>query len=158
MLATSAPYKFSQRFRVPARQAYEWCTDYRPDDLALMNENGTRGIQRLTQDTLILTETVKMDRRKVKKVKLIKLNPEELAWYNLQLVGPNKHSAFLYKIHPEGRNASRLNFTGLLVVYSGRKIPRSRIRKIANVERGYDAQAWILLAKEMEKDLRPKEA
>jgi len=156
MLASSATYRFSQHFRVSAREAYEWCTDYRPDDLTLMGENGTRGIQRLTQDTLILTEIVKIAGRKMRKLKLIKLNPSELEWYNVQLVGPNKHSEFLYKIHPEGRNASRLDFTGLLVVYSNRKVPRNRLRRIANIERGYDSKAWVRLAKAMENDLLPK--
>jgi hypothetical protein len=153
MRVASAKYGFSQRFRVPAREAYDWCTDYRPDDLALMNENGRRNIERLTQDTLIITEVVKLGRKTVKKVKLIKLNPAKLEWYNIQLAGPNKHSEFLYQIHSEGSNASRLNFTGLLVVYSKRKLPRSRIRRIASTERGYDSQAWVLLAKAMEKDL-----
>ena len=153
MLATSTRYKFTQHFRVPAREAYKWCTDYRPDDLALMHENGSRNIQHLTQDTLILTEVIQMGRRRTKKVKLVKLNPAKLEWYNIQLKGPNKHSAFLYQVHSEGSSASRLNFTGLLVVYSKRKLPGSRIRRIASTERGYDSQAWILLAKAMERDL-----
>ena len=156
MLAASASYRFSQRFRVPAREAYEWCTDYRSDDLTLMDEEGTRGIQRLTPDTLILTEIVETARRKVRKVKLIKLNPVELEWYNVQLVGPNKHSEFLYKIRTEGRNASRLDFTGLLTVYSNRKVSKNRLRRIASMERGYDSKAWVRLAKAMEIDLRSK--
>jgi hypothetical protein len=70
-----------------------------------MKENGRRGIQRLTQDTLILIEVIKSGRKRMKKVKLIKLNPAKLEWYNTQLAGPNRHSEFLYKIHPEGPNA-----------------------------------------------------
>jgi hypothetical protein len=118
-----------------------------------MKENGKRSFQRLTQDTLILIDVIKSGRKSVKKIKLIKLNPAKLEWYNIQLAGPNRHSEFLYKIHPEGPKASRLDFTGLLVVYSKQKLPSSRIRKIASAERGYDSQAWKDLAKAMEKDL-----
>ena len=153
MVVTSANYKFTQHFRVPAWKAYKWCTDYRPNDLALMGEKGRRGIQKLTQDTLILTEVVRLGRKTVRKRKLIKLNPAELAWYNIQLEGPNKHSTFLYQIQPEGPRASKLNFTGLMVVYSKRKLSPGRIRRTAGTERGYDSQAWVLLAKAMEKEV-----
>ncbi|HUK50193.1 MAG TPA: hypothetical protein VLV18_04090 [Terriglobales bacterium] len=153
MQATSTRYEFKQRFRVPARQAYEWCTDYRTDDLSLMGEKGYRGIQRLTEDTLILTESVRTGTRTVRKRKLVKLNPKELRWYNVQLEGPFKHSTFLYHIQPEGTNASRLRFTGLIVIYSKKKLPSRRVSRIAHMERKFDAHAWVSLAKAMEREI-----
>jgi hypothetical protein len=118
-----------------------------------MGEKGHRGIQRLTEDTLILSEIVQAGKKAVKKRKLIKLNPTELRWYNIQLEGSFKHSIFLYHIQPEGPKASRLTFTGLIVVYSRRRPSASKIRAITSAERQFDAHAWTLLAKEMEEDL-----
>ena len=153
MQAISARYEFTQRFRVPARQAYKWCTDYQTDDLSLMGESGHRGIQRLTEDTLILTESVRTSAGTIRKKKLIKLNPKELRWYNIQLEGSFKHSTFLYHIQPEGTKASRLTFTGLIVIYSKKKLPTRRVGEIARAERKFDAHAWVLLAKAMKRDL-----
>ena len=153
MPAASVTYKFSQRFRVSAHEAYEWCTDYQPDDLSLMNEKGRRDIQRLTNDTIILSETIIKAGKRTKKVKLVKLNPTALSWYNIQISGPNKLSAFLYHIVPEAKMRSKLNFTGLLVVYNKAKLTSQRIEHIAKTERQLDSNAWILLAKAMAKDI-----
>jgi hypothetical protein len=152
MPTVSITYQFSQRFRVPARKAYKWCTDYEPNDLALMHEEGRREIQEVTNDTIILKETVRQTRKQIKKIKLVKLNPARLSWYNIQIAGPNRHSAFLYEIVPEGKASSRLNFTGLLVVYTKVRLAPERIRQIASSERRYDSTAWKFLAKAMMKD------
>jgi len=149
--ASSVTYRFSQRFSVPARDAYEWCTDYEPNDLSLMNEKGQRMIQRITDDTIILTEVVYQNTKRVRKIKLIKLNPKRLSWYNIQISGPNRYSGFLYEIVPESKRKSKLNFTGLLVVYDT-KLTSRRLRQIANAERRYDSNVWKLLAKAMAKD------
>jgi hypothetical protein len=150
-IASSVTYKFSQRFDVPARDAYKWCTDYEPNDLALMKEKGQRKIQRITDDTIVLTEVIYQNVRKIKKTKLVKLNPNRLSWHNIQISGPNRYSEFLYEIVPENRRRSKLNFTGLLVVY-GTKPSSKRLKHIANVERQYDSNTWKLLAKAMAKD------
>ena len=152
MPAASVTYKFSQRFRVSAHEAYEWCTDYQPDDLLLMNEKGRRDIQRITKDTIILRETIIKDGKRTKKVKLVKLNPTAHCWYNIQISGPNKLSAFLYQIVHEAKMRSKLSFTGLLVVYSKAKLTSRRIEHIAKTERRYDSNVWKLLAKAMAKD------
>ena len=152
MLTASVTYKFSQRFPVPAQKAYQWCTDYEPSDLALMHEKGHREIRKVTNDTIIFKETVKQNGKNIRKIKLVKLNPKSLSWYNIQISGPNKHSAFLYEIVPEGKHKSRLNFTGLLVVYSKVRLTPQRIRQIANRERRYDSIAWKLLARAMTKE------
>jgi hypothetical protein len=151
-MASSVTYEFSQCFDVAARDAYRWCTDYEPNDLSLMKEKGRRKIRRITDDTIILTEVIYQETKKVKKTKLVKLNPNRLSWYNIQISGSNRYSAFLYEIVPESKRRSKLNFTGLLVVY-GTKRGSERLRRIANVERQYDSNAWRLLAKAMAKDL-----
>jgi hypothetical protein len=148
-MQASVNYRFSQHLDAPPRDAYQWCIDYQPDDLSLMHEKGQRRIQWITEDTVILREVVHQNGRKIEKVKLVKLDRTRLSWYNIQLSGPNKHSAFLYRISPEGRNQSRLNFTGLLVVYSKTRLSKRKLRQIARKEKHYDSNAWKHLAKAM---------
>ena len=151
----STSYTFIQRLMVPAEEAFHWSTDYRPDDLALMGEKGQRRIKRVTKDTIILEERVAQEHKKVRKLKLVKINPEKLSWHNIQLQGPNKYSEFIYEISPEGPQRSRLTFTGLLVVYAKNRISRQRLKHIASEEREYDSRAWKFLASAMAEELRP---
>src|SRR5208337_414877 len=153
MFANSVSYKFSQSFRVPARQAYKWCTNYEPTDLSLMNEEGQPRIRKVTEDTVILTEKFNQKGKMVKKVKLVKLNPVNMSWYNIHIVGPNKNSAFVYQIVPEGKTRSKLMFTGFLVVYSKASFSPKLIKQIATNEKRGDSNAWKLLARAMEKDI-----
>ena len=153
MQISSVGYRFIQRFSVPAREAFEWCTDYRPEDLALMGEKGKRRIKRLTKDTIILEEVVAQEDGRIRKVKLVRLNPRTLSWHNIQLQGPNKYSEFIYEIVAEGERKSRLDFTGLLVVYTRNPLTGDRLRQIADRERKYDSRAWKLLARAMAKEL-----
>lgn len=148
-------YQFSQLFDVPAEAAYRWCTDYRPDDWGRMGKKGTRKIKHLNEDTLILTDTVTEEGGDVTKKRLVRLNSDRLAWTNTHLAGPNKHSQFWYQIVALGKGRSRLDFTGLQVNYGERPSP-SRTREMAGELRKGDSQMWTLLAKEMSKDLRPK--
>ena len=146
-MQSSVSYKFTQRLDAPARIAYQWCTDYQPNDLALMHEKGKRNIRWLTKDTVILREVVHHKGKKIRKVKLVKLNPSDFSWYNVQLSGPNKHSVFVYRLTSEGANHSRLSFTGLLVEYGPSKLSDHKLRLIARRERLLDASAWKHLAK-----------
>ena len=152
-MQTSVTYHFTQRLDAPARIAYQWCTDYQPNDLSLMHEQGKRKIRWLTKDTVILHELVHQKGKKIKKIKLVKLSPSNLSWYNIQLSGPNKHSAFVYRLTPEGENRCRLSFTGLLVVYSLSKPSDRKLRLIARGERLYDASAWKHLAKALREQM-----
>ena len=154
MQTFSVSYSFNQRFPISAREAFDWCTDYRSDDYELMGEKGRRGIRRVTKDTILLEEQVIQGSRTVRKLKLVKINPRRLSWHNIQLQGPNKYSEFIYEIRAEGENASTLSFTGLLVVYAKRSLTRNRLGQIAEKEREYDSKAWKLLAKAMAKELR----
>ena len=82
-------------------------------------------------------------------MKLIKLHPATLSWHNVQISGPNKYSEFLYQIEPINRRTSKLNFTGIMVIYSKLKCTSRAIRRIANTEKRGDSTAWKLLAKIM---------
>ena len=98
MQAFSVRYKFNQQFSVPAREAFDWCTDYQPGDLALMGEEGKRRINRVTGgDTVILEEHVLQDDKRTSKVKLVKLNRLARSWHNIQLKGPNRYSEIFTK-------------------------------------------------------------
>ena len=98
MQVFSTYYKFNQQFSVPAKEAFDWCTNYQPGDLALMGEEGNRRINKLTSDTVILEERVVQDDKRVTKVKLVKLNRSTYSWHNIQLKGPNRYSEFIYEI------------------------------------------------------------
>jgi hypothetical protein len=154
MQVFSTYYKFNQQFSVPAKEAFDWCTNYQPGDLALMGEEGNRRINKLTSDTVILEERVVQDDKRVTKVKLVKLNRSTYSWHNIQLKGPNRYSEFIYEIVSEGRRSSRLFFTGLLLVYATKRISQQRLWRIANMEREYDSKAWKRLASAMAKELR----
>ena len=149
MRAFSVTSEFSQRLPLSARKAYVWCTDYKPNDLSLMNMKGLRQIERISSDTIILREVVDLNGKEVRKIKLIKLHPAALSWHNVQISGPNKYSEFLYQIEPINRRTSKLNFTGVMVIYSKLNLSPRAIRKIASSERRSDSTAWKLLAKVM---------
>jgi len=148
----SISYAFTQRLSAPARAAFDWCTDYQPYDLAIMKENGKRDIVKITDDTILLTETMKKNKRSSRKTKLIRLNEHSLSWTNTHVAGPNRHSQFLYKIVPEGKKHSRLYFQGLLIQYSRKPMSIGQLRKIAREERRGDSTVWRHLAAALRND------
>jgi len=150
--AYSVRYGFNQLLSAPVKDAFEWCTDYQPEDLATMRERGRRTIRKITSDSIILIETVPKGRRIVKRVKLVRLNRPELSWTNTHISGPNRHSQFLYKLVPEGKTRSRLYFRGLLVCYTRKPIPKSELLKIGREERRADSAAWQYLAAALRKE------
>jgi hypothetical protein len=156
MQAFSVIYKFSQRFSVSAKEAFDWATDYQPNDLALMGEEGKRTIRKVTEDTIILKEDITHAGRKISKMKLVRLNPRALSWHNIHIRGPNKYSEFLYEINPEGKDRSRLTFTGLLVLYSKDRLSSQKLKQIANREKQYDSMAWKHLASAMAREYHSK--
>ena len=156
----SVRYRFSQSFKFPARAAYQWCTDFAPDDWTRMGEEGTRKIKPINEDALILIDTViKTDgnrRRPVIKQRLVRLDPDRMAWTNTHLTGPNKHSQFWYQIVAEDEKKSRLDFAGLQVNYGKKRPSAGTIKEMAADLEATDSRAWRLLAKEMHKDLLSK--
>jgi hypothetical protein len=154
MNAYSVKYGFSQSFNVPAKKAFDWCTDYRPSDLTLMKEKGERRIQRITEDTVVMTETVHKAGMTIRKKKVVRLNKSNLSWTNTHVSGPNLYSQFLYEIVSVGKNRSRLNFTGLLICYSKAALSKRTLSRMAASERHADSRAWRHLAAAMTADLR----
>lgn len=147
----SIHYSFNQPFDVSAKMAFDWCIDYRPDDWRRMGKKGTRTIKRINEDTLILTDTVVGKDGPVTKRRLVRLNPERLAWTNTHIAGPNKHSQFWYQIVARAHEKSRLDFIGLQVNY-GKRPSSTRIARVAEELKADDKRMWSLLAEEMRKD------
>jgi hypothetical protein len=156
LVAVSIRYEFSQSFRVPAAEAFAWCTDYSPEDHVLMGHKGNRKSRRVSDDTIILEDTVYPSDKAVRKTKLVRLDPERLAYYNIHLTGPNKHSLYLYQIVPEGDGGSRLDFTGYEVSYPEKAPTTKRLAEMAEAESQAGRRDWGNLAKAMERELRRK--
>lgn len=151
-MPTSIKYHFIQHFRVPADRAYAWCVDYDPNDLELMHEKGTRKIERLSEDAVILTEEIHPDDGStISKTKLVRLHPSERFWTNTQIEGPAKYSQFLYRIIPEGKSKSRLEFVGLQL--EPKTMTKKDAADFARKVRKDDSTAWKYLARAMEKEL-----
>lgn len=150
----SIRYCFSQRFSVPARKAYKWCTDYSPEDHALMGDKAAeRQITRVTDTTIILTDIFHTSSGPVEKQKLVQLYPDRLRWVSTHLTGPHKYSQFIYEISAEGNAASRLDFTALHLEYEKEKLDSEDIKSLAGRLKEEDSAAWKLLARAMTKEL-----
>jgi hypothetical protein len=146
-------FRFSQRFPFPARAVYDWSIDYQPDDMKRLGRKGRRKIERLNEDTVLLTDTFVMeDGGRVAKQKLICLYPERLSWTNTHTKGPSRHSQFLYEIVPEGEDACRLDFTGRQIV-SLDAIDARQKAQLARSLRQEDSAMWKNLARAIAADL-----
>lgn len=146
-------YCFSQAFSVPAIAAYNWSIDFTPADLSLMKMRGKRQVKKISDDTIILTDTTNKDGKQVEKRKLVKVDATRLSWSNTHLSGPHKYSQFLYQITPEEAGASRLSFTGLQLNYGESKITPEAVAALEREVKQQDSAAWKLLAREMEKEI-----
>lgn len=148
-------YHFSQSFAVSARLAYRWCTDFTPEDHALMGENNVeRQVVHVEDDLLVLKEIFHKSSDDVEKQKLVHLYPDQLSWVSTHLTGPNKHSQFTYELLDKGNNTSCLNFSAHHVEYQKEIMTRTDIEVLADNLCKSDSEAWKLLAKTMEKELK----
>lgn len=150
----SVRYHFVQRFTVPARKAYNWCTDYDPADHLLMGHEGAeRQITHLTDSTIILTDTFHLGGNRVEKQKLVHFYPDKLRWIATHLTGPIKYSQFIYEISAGGKTASRLDFTGFFIDYRRENLDKASVKILVDKLRKEDSAAWKLLAKAMAQNL-----
>lgn len=150
-------YEFVQEFNVSAEKAFDWCTDYQAEDMALMHEeNAKRKVQRIADDVVILLDTFNREGKSVEKQKLVCLYPARLMWTSTHLTGPNKHSQFLYEITPLKAGRSQLKFTASSLDY---QILNSEAAGTRSEElRKMDAETWKRLAREMDKELNQENA
>jgi hypothetical protein len=153
MPSYTVQYGFSQRFPFSAAEAYAWCTDYDEGDIALEGMKGVRRMEWTDSDTVILTDTIDADGQEITKVKVVRLYPGLLMWTNTRISEPGRYSQFIYRIVPEGENASRLDYNGAQIE-DAEKIPSSsEIAVVAKKIADEDSEAWVKLAAAMKNDL-----
>ncbi len=149
-----AYYSFNKSFRVSARRAFEWCTNYSLDDMKLMQEeNATRGVQYISDTIIILTDTYVVKEKSIVKQKLVCLYPDRLTWTSTHLTGPNRYSQFLYEVTSQAEQQSCLKFTGLYIDYKV-KNEDGGLTELSEELKKMDLENWKNLAKEMEKELK----
>ncbi len=147
-------YHFTICFNVPARKAFQWCTDYAAGDHELMGKaEATRVVTFIAESTVILTDTFQVEGRSVEKQKVVELYPDRLCWNATHLTGPTKYSQFLYEITADDEDESHLDFTGLFLDYKNENLDKTSVKTLARKLRAEDAYGWKLLAKAMEKEL-----
>jgi len=156
LVVVSTRYEFSQRFNVPAAQAFEWCTDYDSKDHNLMGNKGFRRVTRVSDDTVFLEDTVYQDGRAVTKKKIIKIDKERMTYFNFHTTGANKNSLYFYRIIPEGDGKSRLEYTGYELTYPKRAPSKKQLAAAAEADAAARTKEWGRLADAMERELRGK--
>lgn len=138
----SLRYSFRQKLDAPARKAYKWCTDFEPEDGKLFPVKWIRFVRRLNSDALVLTETTFPQGRTRRIRRLVILNPAELSWTNTHLDGPFQSSQYRYRIVPTNARKCTLEFRGLRLIKSPRRMSRKEIARLAEEERRSDSDLW----------------
>jgi len=156
LVVVSTRYEFTQRFNVPAPQAFEWCTDYDSKDHNLMGNKGFRKVTRVSDDTVFLEDITYQDGRAVTKKKIIKIDKERMTYFNFHTTGANKNSLYFYRIVPEGEGKSRLEYTGYELSYPKRAPSKKQLAATAEADAEARTKEWGLLADAMERELRGK--
>jgi len=147
----SVHFRFSQHFDYPAEEAFRWCTDYAAGDLVLMGDQGHRKVERINEDTFILTDDFETKDGKVTKEKLVRIYPESYSWTNTRISFDGKFSQFLYQIVAEDRRSSRLEFTGSQI-FPGKNPGKAKLAAMARQLVAEDSESWRNLAKAMVDD------
>ena len=144
-------YHLAQRFDVPAKEAFKWCTDYDSQDQLLMGrKDAERHITCIIESTVILTDIFYPPTGKVEKQKLVQLYPQRFSWVATHLSGPNTYSQFLYEITPEGKDASVLNLTALFIEYDEKADAQLLAEKLCRE----NSAAWALLGNAMSEEIK----
>ena len=156
MVIVSTRYEFTQHFKVPADQAFRWCTDYDPKDHNLMGNKGFRKVTRVSDDSVLLEDTLYPRGKAVTKKKLIKIDKERMTYFNFHLTGANKNSLYFYRIIPEPEGKSRLEYTGYELTYPKKAPSKKELAATAEADAATRTKEWGRLAKAMEKEVRGK--
>ena len=149
-------YGFSQSFDVSARKAYEWCTNYGPGDMALMQEeNATREVNHISEDVILLNDRYTIQGKITVKQKPVCLYPDRLTWTSTHLTGSNKRSQYIYELIPKNDRQCCLNFTGLYLDHGIKVgIEEKETGRLAKELKNMNSENWKLLANEMKKELK----
>lgn len=154
MVTVSTRYEFTQRFDVPAAQAFAWCTDYNAKDHNLMGLKGFRKVTKVSDDTVILEDTLYPHGKAVTKKKIVKIDREKMTYFNFHITGANKNSLYFYRIVPEGETKSRLDYTGYELTYPKKAPSKKQLAATAEADDAARTREWGRLAKAMESELR----
>jgi hypothetical protein len=142
MVIVSLPYQFRQPLRVPAKAAFSWCTQFESADGRLFSQKTVRSVRWLNPDTAILTDLTFPGGRRRRIRRLVRIDPQRMAWTNTHLDGPFRHSQFWYRIVPDGTSASHLEFDGLKLEFSRQALTPAEIARRARANRDSDAGEW----------------
>ncbi|HTT73687.1 MAG TPA: hypothetical protein VMG99_06025 [Thermoplasmata archaeon] len=135
-------YSFRQAFRVPARAAFAWATDFRAGDAGLFGDRRRRTVRRIAPDTFVLTDTTYSAGRPLRIARLVRVFPEQRAWTNTHLTGPFRHSQFWYWIVADGPRRSHLEFRGLKLERRPRPLTAAQAARESEANRRSDAATW----------------
>jgi len=131
-MLTPIRYHFTQAFNFPAKETYEWCTDFTPQDHQLLGEENTkREVYRISDSTIILKEIIQTANGVIKKDKLVQLYPNRFSWVSTHLSGPNKYSQFIYEISETSTSTSCLDFTALHLEKFNKELNRKEVEAMA---------------------------
>jgi len=151
-------YRFATKLSASRPKAYRWATDYRSTDFRLSGIDGTRLVERLAKNLILLTDSFEadpFDRRpgaRTVKVKLVHLYPDRWAWTSTHIAGPAQHSQFLYELTPRGSSACTLHFTGSQVESVDRPPTPSSVATRTRELRREDSSLWDRLSVALAKD------
>lgn len=154
MVAVSIRHEFAQHFRAPPRDAFDWLTDYTPDDHALMGLKGKRRFRAVSKDTIVIDDTAYSGGRAIRKRKLVKLDAKRLTYYNVLLTGPSRDTLVFYQILPDGDGESKVLYTEYEVIHPKKTPTEKQLAEIAEAESVAWHKEWGNLARAMESDLR----
>jgi hypothetical protein len=152
----SLQYGFRQNLSAPAREAFRWCTDFGPADGKLFSQPTQRSVRWLNEEALVMADVTRSAGRPLRIHRLVRIFPTELAWTNTHLDGPYRHSQYWYRIVPDGPRKSHLEFLGLRLERSPRRLSPAAIARKAEECRREDSGDWrTRLAPALARDLAP---
>jgi hypothetical protein len=142
MPVVSLRYHFRQNFRANARAAFVWCTDFGPGDAAFFSSPGSRSVERLTEDALLMTDRRQQAGGRREITRLVRIDRPSMAWTNTHVSGPFLHSQFWYRVVPDGPRRSHLEFDGLELRKLARRPSARELARLTEETRAGDARLW----------------
>ena len=142
MPTVSLRYQFRQPFHVPADLAFQWCTDFGPSDGKLFAQPTRRTVRWLNKDALVMTDVTHPEGGTRTIRRLVRIDRHGRAWTNTHLDGPFRHSQYWYRVVTDGPRRSHLEFVGLRLVRTARRLSNSEVARRAEEERRSDSGEW----------------